>query len=132
MPEWCWTTIQETPVALLSALETREPAPSARVLPSQEWASAPAPPPGSAPDSAERTRAPRDGGPQDESGLRKTDQGPQDVPGPPKEQLGSPHDESKPHVTDQCPQGGSMDPTQHILIQFYFIFASEFGPLPKK
>ena len=48
MPEWCWTTIQETPVSLLSALETREPAPSARVLPSQGWAPAPAPP-GSAP-----------------------------------------------------------------------------------
>ena len=25
MPEWCWTTIQETPVSLLSAFETREP-----------------------------------------------------------------------------------------------------------
>ena len=49
MPEWCWTTIQETPVSLLSALETREPAPKARVLPSQGWAPAPAPPPGSAP-----------------------------------------------------------------------------------
>ena len=48
MPEWCWTAIQETPVSLLSALETREPAPSARVLPSQGWAPAPAPP-GSAP-----------------------------------------------------------------------------------
>ena len=45
MPEWCLTTIQETPVSLLSALETREPAPSARVLPSQGWAPAPAPPP---------------------------------------------------------------------------------------
>ena len=45
MPEWCWTTIQETPVSLLSAPETREPAPSARVLPSQGWAPAPAPPP---------------------------------------------------------------------------------------
>ena len=45
MPEWCWTTIQETPVPLLSALETREPAPSARVLPSQGWMPAPAPPP---------------------------------------------------------------------------------------
>ena len=41
MPESCWTTIQETPVSLLSALETREPAPSARVLPSQGWAPAP-------------------------------------------------------------------------------------------
>ena len=52
MPEWCWTTIQETPVSLFSALETREPAPSARVLLSQGWAPAPAPPPppGSAPD----------------------------------------------------------------------------------
>ena len=52
MPEWCWTTIQETPVSLLSALETREPAPSARVLPSQGWAPAPAPPPGSAPGAS--------------------------------------------------------------------------------
>ena len=53
MPEWCLTTIQETPVFLLSALETREPAPSARVLPSQGWAPAPAPPPGSAPGKAD-------------------------------------------------------------------------------
>ena len=45
MPEWCWTTIQETPVSLLSAPEMREPAPSARVLPSQGWAPAPAPTP---------------------------------------------------------------------------------------
>ena len=44
MPEWCWTTIQETPVSLLSALETRKLVPSARVLPSQGWAPAPAPP----------------------------------------------------------------------------------------
>ena len=34
MLEWRWTTIQETPVSLLSALETREPAPSALVPPS--------------------------------------------------------------------------------------------------
>ena len=39
----------ETPVSLLSALETKEPAPSARVLPCQGWAPDPAPP-GSAPD----------------------------------------------------------------------------------
>ena len=45
MPEWCLKTIQETPVSLLSAPEMREPAPSARVLPSQGWAPAPAPPP---------------------------------------------------------------------------------------
>ena len=37
MPEWCLTTIQEIPVSLLSALETRNP--------SQGWAPAPAPPP---------------------------------------------------------------------------------------
>ena len=50
MPEWCGTTIQDTSVSLLSALETGEPAPKARVLPSQGWAPAPAPPPpGSAP-----------------------------------------------------------------------------------
>ena len=42
--EWCWTTIQETPVSLLSALETKEPAPSARVPPSQGWAPDPSPP----------------------------------------------------------------------------------------
>ena len=38
-------------MSLLSALETKEPAPSARVPPSQGWAPdpAPPPPPGSAP-----------------------------------------------------------------------------------
>ena len=30
MLEWCWTTIQGTPVSLLSALETKDHAPSAR------------------------------------------------------------------------------------------------------
>ena len=42
--EWCWTTIQGTPVSLLSAFETKEPAPSALVPPSQGWAPDPAPP----------------------------------------------------------------------------------------
>ena len=34
-----------TPVSLLSALQTKEPAPSARVPPSQGWVPDPAPPP---------------------------------------------------------------------------------------
>ena len=43
-------------MSLLSALETRKPAPSARVLPSQGWAPAPAPP-GSAPGGSGATEA---------------------------------------------------------------------------
>ena len=38
MLEWCWTTIQGTSMSLLSALETKESATSARVPPSQGWA----------------------------------------------------------------------------------------------
>ena len=45
MLEWCWTTIQGTPVFLLSALGTKEPAPSARVPPSRGRAPDLAPPP---------------------------------------------------------------------------------------
>ena len=37
--------IRGTPVSLLSALETKEPSPPARVPPSQGWAPDPAPPP---------------------------------------------------------------------------------------
>ena len=44
MLEWYWTTIQGTPVSLLSALETKEPAASARVPASQGWAPDPPPP----------------------------------------------------------------------------------------
>ena len=41
--EWHWTTIQGTPVSLLSALETKKPVPSARVPLSQGWAPDPVP-----------------------------------------------------------------------------------------